>query len=80
MDPDDERLEEALAATWSRSQATRLALEEASPEACAVAVADARTEGTGAVTQRPPERTVNLRRERAAVPGWVGAGDLGLEP
>jgi ATP-dependent exoDNAse (exonuclease V) alpha subunit len=74
-DYDDERLEEALAAAWSRSQATRLALDLASPAAARVAVAKAGT-ARGTVPQGGTKLVTKLRGERAALPM---ERDLGLD-
>jgi ATP-dependent exoDNAse (exonuclease V) alpha subunit len=66
-----ERLQKALAAAWSRSQAARLAVDLVSPERREAAVAEAGAQAVGELPKRLGERPAELRRDprRASVPG-----------
>ncbi|MBX9718511.1 MAG: hypothetical protein K2X36_06665, partial [Microbacteriaceae bacterium] len=62
---DPERLVDALARAWSRSDAKHLALDLAAPDARAGAVRDARGELDGVLPERLAERARALREERS---------------
>jgi hypothetical protein len=79
MDHEGERPKDALAAAWSRIQATRLALDLTSSDARGAAVTQAPTERTDAVPQRLEELVAKRGREQAARTARSRARDLGLE-